>query len=154
MKKTDTYTNEGLSWWQRRKQGYGINLYRNTRKRKLGGVCAGVADHFSVDHWVVRLAFIGGLFFFNMLMVWAYLGLWICLAARPKKGRVKQRYRYDENIHQDRPITMFRYELDAQQRLAKVRERLQAVNERVEKMEHYVTSKRYQLDKEFSKMEN
>ena len=32
-----------------------MNLYRNTRDSKVAGVCAGLADHWDVAHWVVRL---------------------------------------------------------------------------------------------------
>lgn len=141
------------SWSERRRQGFGMNLYRNKEKGKLAGVCAGLADHFNVDAWIVRLAAIGGFFFFNSLMVFAYIAAWICLAKRPSNATGKTRYRYDETIHQDRPVNMFRYETSPSERLATARSRLDSVLQRVGTMERYVTSKRFELDKEFSKME-
>lgn len=141
------------SWWDRREQGYGMDLYRNSRDGKLAGVCAGLGDHFNVDHWVIRLFAIGGLIFLNSLMVFAYLGAWFVLAPRPAGGTAHQQYRYDENLHQDRPVNMFRYQTDPTDRLRTARQRLDEVNNRVSTMERYVTSRRYELDKEFSKME-
>ena len=41
----------------RRRAGWGLNLYRNTREGKLGGVAAGLADHWDIAAWVVRLRF-------------------------------------------------------------------------------------------------
>jgi phage shock protein C len=148
-----TGNRQPADWWERRRQGFGMNLYRNTRDQKIAGVCAGVADHFNVDHWVIRLAAVGGFFFFNMLMIWAYIGAWICLAPRPKSGTVEQRYRYDETSHQDRPVNMFRYQTSPSDRLRTAKSRMDDVLDRVGKMERYVTSRRYELDKEFSKIE-
>lgn len=140
-------------FWERRRNGFGMNLYRNTREKKIAGVCAGIADHFNVDHWVIRLAFVGGFFFFNMLIVWAYIGSIICLAPRPRKGSVEQKFRYDETTHQDRPVNMFRYQMSPSDRLRTAKERLDDVTGRIGTMERYVTSKRFELDKEFSKID-
>jgi len=140
-------------WWERRRDGFGMNLYRNTRDQKVAGVCAGLADHFNVDHWVIRLAAIGGFFFFNALMFFAYIGAWIAMAPRPKQGSVSARYRYDENLHQDRPVNMFRYQVSPSDRLQTARSRMDEIIERTGRMERYVTSKRYELDKEFSKIQ-
>ena len=140
-------------WWERRRHGFGMNLYRNTKDQKIAGVCAGLADHFNVDHWVIRLAAIGGFIFFNSLMFFAYIGAWIAMAPRPKSGSVQTRYRYDENLHQDRPVNMFRYAKSPEDRLHSAKARLQDINDRVGQMEKYVTSRRFELDKEFSKME-
>jgi phage shock protein C len=140
-------------WWARRRSGFGMNLFRNVRDKKVAGVCAGVADHFNVDHWVIRLAAVGGFFFFNMLMIWAYIGAWVCLAPRPKGGPVQTRFRYDENLHEDRPVNMFRYQMNPSDRLSTARNRMNEIVERAGKMERYVTSRRYELDKEFSKID-
>ncbi len=141
------------SWWDRRRRGYGINLYRNTDERKLAGVCAGLADHFNVDHWIMRVALIGGIIFFNSLMFFAYIAAWFCLAPRPKGRQADMRYRYDENLHQDRPVNMFRYQTNPSDRLKTARDRMNSVVDRISRMERYVTSRRYELDKEFSKIE-
>ena len=139
-------------WWDRRRQGHGMNLYRNTQDKKIAGVCAGLADHFNVDHWVVRLAAFGGLIFFNSLMFFAYVAAWIVLAPQPKGGSSQTRYRYDETTHQDRPVNMFRYQMSPSERLKTAQARMDEVVERAATMERYVTSKRYELDKEFSKI--
>jgi len=139
-------------WWDRRRQGHGMNLYRNTQDKKIAGVCAGLADHFNVDHWVVRLAAFGGFIFLNSLMFFAYIGAWIALAPRPKGGNQQTAYRYDETTHQDRPVNMFRYQMSPSDRLKTAQARMEEVVNRAAVMERYVTSKRYELDKEFSKI--
>jgi phage shock protein C len=139
-------------WWARRRSGFGMGLYRNTRDRKVAGVCAGLADHLNVDHWVIRLAALGGFIFFNSLMFFAYLGAWIAMAPRPKEGS-EPTYRYDEDMRQDRPVNMFRYPLSPSERLSTARSRMAKIVERTERIERYVTSSRFELDSEFSKMQ-
>lgn len=147
------YQDDKPGLWTRRRQGYGMNLYRNKRDGWIGGVCAGLADHFNVEPWVVRLVVVSSFFFFNMLTFWAYLGACILMAPRPK-GKVQQEYQYDEDLHQDRPRNLFRYRTSPGERLKRARERLDETLGRVEEMERYVTSRRYQLDKEFSKIQD
>jgi phage shock protein C len=140
-------------WWARRRNGFGMGLYRNTRDRKVAGVCAGLADHLNVDHWVIRLAALGGLIFFNSLMFFAYLGAWIAMAPRPNDDSTAPPYRYDEDMRQNRPINMFRYPLSPTDRLRTAQARMAKIVERTEQIERYVTSKRFDLDSEFSKMQ-
>jgi phage shock protein C len=141
-------------WWQRRKAGYGMNLYRSMANKKIAGVCSGLADHFNVEPWVVRLAVIGGSMFFFSLMFFAYIAAWVAMARRPKHGSVNTHYRYDENLHEDRPINMFRYRSNPSDRLNLAKERLDDILQRTGKMESYVTSRRFELDKEFSKIQD
>lgn len=48
-------------------------FYRDTVKGKVSGVCAGVARHFSVDPWIVRVAAIAAFIFMPMVVGIAYL---------------------------------------------------------------------------------
>ena len=33
-------------------------LYRNSKDKKLGGVCSGLGDYFNIDPVIIRLAFL------------------------------------------------------------------------------------------------
>lgn len=156
----------GLS--RRRRDGWGMNLYRNPRKGYIAGVCAGLAEHWDIEEWVVRLAAVVLLMFTGALAFWAYVAGWILLRPRPGK-RHRERsdredgYRdeereeavemeYDERYRGYRPRRMFRYSDSAQVRLQRAGERLAAAQRRVEEMESYVTSRKYDLNKEFSQL--
>ncbi len=142
------------SWWDRRRHGFGMNLYRNRRDKRIAGVCAGLADHFNLEPWVVRLLAVAGLIFLNSLMIFAYIGAWIVLAPRPKLStRLKARVSYDERLHEDRPVNMFRYQSNPEERLKTAQKRMEDIVKRAERMEQYVTSKRFEIDKEFSKIQ-
>lgn len=59
-------------------------LQRNPRRRRLGGVCAGLADFLGVEARWVRLAALLSVFFSFSLTVWVYLALWVVLPAAPE----------------------------------------------------------------------
>ena len=109
--------------------------------------------------WVVGFLFTG------MLAVWLYLGAWILMAPRPTRRRADGGYdeladydelevemEYDERYHDYRPRKVFRYSESSTVRLQRARERLDAALRRVQDMESYVTSRQYQLNKEFSRL--
>ena len=147
----------------RRKSGWGIGLYRNTKDGKIAGVCAGIADHWEVEHWVVRLLAVVLCLFTGTLAFWAYVAGWIMLAPRRRNSDYSRweddsepedevEMEYDERHHDYRPRKMFRYGESASVRLQRARERMDAALHRVEDMEAYVTSRQYKLNQEFSKL--
>jgi phage shock protein C len=150
----------------RKRLGWGLNLYRNTREGKVAGVCAGLADHWDVAHWVIRLMFIGACLFTGMLAIWVYIGAWLLIAPRSSRrndqgDRVDDydtysdedvEMEYDERRHDYRPKKVFRYSDSGSVRLKRARERLDAALRRAEDMESYVTSRQYNLNNEFSKL--
>ncbi|KGE02891.1 PspC domain-containing protein [Pseudohaliea rubra] len=146
------------SFAARRREGWGMGLYRNTRRSRLAGVCAGIADYWDVAHWVVRLLFIAAFLFTGTLALWTYLAGWLLLAPRPRgesldggaQAALHRPMEYDERRHDFRPQSPFRYSESASVRLERAQERLEGALRRVEAMERYVTSRRYRLNKAFS----
>ncbi|MFN2287625.1 MAG: PspC domain-containing protein [Chromatocurvus sp.] len=152
----------------RKRQGWGMGLYRNTRCGKVAGVAAGIADYWDVAHWVVRLLWVATFLFTGTLALWAYLAGWLLLAPRRDyvpgeaddtvtrsavgDGGEAADMEYDEDRHDYRPRKVFRYTDSASERLRKAQERLDAAAARVERMESYVTSRRYALNREFSRL--
>lgn len=151
----------------RKRAGWGMNLYRNTRDGKIAGVCAGLADHWDIAPWVMRLMWVGAFLFTGTLALWVYLAAWILMAPRPGRwsgngsGYRERDYdyeeaevelEYDERHHDYRPRKVFRYTDSSTVRLQRAKERLDAALERVKAMESYVTSRQFELNKEFSKL--
>lgn len=150
---------------RRRNNGWGMGLYRNTRDGKIAGVCAGLADHWNVERWVVRLLAIVAFLFTGALAFWLYVAGWIMLAPRRRVDDYGERWddpveeyeevvemEYDEYQHDYRPRKMFRYSESPSVRLQRARERLDAAMQRVADMESYVTSRQFQLNKKISEL--
>jgi len=161
------YRRKANQFRTRKNSGWGMNLYRNTREGKIAGVSAGLADHWDIAHWVVRLMWVGAFLFTGTLALWAYVGAWILLAPRPSRRDADTQafyadyedldekdveMEYDERYHDYRPRKVFRYSESSSVRLQRARERLDTALRRVEDMESYVTSRQYNLNNEFSKL--
>lgn len=64
---------ERRSFNESRRRGWGMGLYRSSTEGWIGGVCAGLAEHWDVPNWVVRLAAIALLMFMGTLAFWLYV---------------------------------------------------------------------------------
>ncbi len=139
-----------------RRNGWGMNLYRNKKEGMIGGVCAGLADHFDFAPWVVRLVFLGGLLFLQSLAVFGYIVACIVLAPRPRR---KDRHDSRQSDHEDRHnhererTNMFKYSPSPSSSLRRAHERLNETVRKVEDMEAYVTSRHYKLNREFANID-
>jgi len=148
---------EQKSFREMRRSGWGMGLYRDRARGWIGGVCAGLSHHWGVAPWLVRLGAFALLLFTNWLAFWAYLAAWMFLLA-PRPNRWEQGSTestvldYDEDQHVYRKRSVFRYADAPSSRLKKARERLDDAMVRVETMERYMTSRRYDLNREFSKL--
>jgi phage shock protein C len=133
-----------------------MDLYRNRSAGWIGGVCAGLADHWGVATWMVRLGATAMLIFTGSLAFWAYVVAWFLLAPRPSQwdesADIEVTMEYDEDRHTYRKRTVFHYPDAPSDRLRKAQERLNEALGRVESMERYVTSRRYDLNREFSRL--
>ncbi len=136
---------------QQRRRGWDMNLYRNIENKKISGVCAGLADHFDVADWVVRLVFVAAFCFTGTLAIFAYLAAW-CLMAHRQDEYVEETVEYDEHRREYRPKNLFRYSENVGTRIKTAQQRVKQSLSRIEDMESYVTSRQYQLNKEFSKL--
>jgi phage shock protein C len=96
--------------------------------------------------------------FTGALAFWLYILAWVAIAPAPSRwsesaaesGEVEMEY--DENRHVYRRKTPFRYTDAPSDRMKKVQGRMTAAVTRVEAMERYVTSRQYDLNREFSKL--
>ncbi len=114
-------------------------LQRITDDAKVLGVCGGVADYFGFDRNVVRaVTAIGALFFPTIIVAYFILGFVL-----------------DEEGHQQPKPSPWQSELRRRVRsqphstLHSQRHRFRELDRRLQKLEKYVTSKRFRLDREF-----
>lgn len=54
-------------------------LYRNTSQGKLAGVCAGIADYFGWETWLVRILVVSGVLLGMGWFVVIYIAAWFIL---------------------------------------------------------------------------
>ena len=67
--------------------GHVKRLMRSSTDKKIGGVCAGLADYFDLDPTIVRVVWFLAVFFAGTGLL-AYFILWIVLPLAPLTGAI------------------------------------------------------------------
>jgi len=134
---------------------YGYNnrrkLYRLPRQGKIAGVCAGVADFFGYEAWVIRLIAVAAVILGLPFVILIYVVLWFALDVKPSERKDKK----ERHRGQYRPTVgeVWKAGNDPKKSVKDLNDIFDVLVGRLENIEKYVTSKRYALDSEFSKME-
>ena len=124
-------------------------LYRDPVNGKLSGVCAGIANFFGAEVWLIRIlvisaALLGGSF----LVILAYVAMTLMLEKQP--------IRYEENLKakQDHKLKAKPWQAgqSAEELLSVLEKDFSKIEGRVRDMEAYVTSDTFKVNREFSKL--
>ena len=129
---------------QRRRLGRG-RLYRVPQERRIAGVCAGLARRWGVETWVARCAAVTALVFMPQFAFVGYWVLYFVMDPTPPEGARDGGARAPESGRA--PIAGFDRGLAARERMRTMRSQFDALEGRLRKMEGYVTSSRYELDR-------
>lgn len=117
-------------------------FYRDSSRAMIGGVCAGLADYFGFNLKVTRILAVISLLMAMPATLLAYLGVVLLVPATPK--------------HSERPDydAAFRKAVrsDPRHTMAEVGRRYQKMEAKLARLERYVTSSRFNLDREFRKL--
>lgn len=117
-------------------------LYRSRRQGMIFGVCAGLAEYFGVDATIVRVLVVLGAIVFTPMFVIAYLALGFLLPVKPEA----------HEAHGELDPLQRRVRAEPHETLSSVRYRFRELDARLQRLEKYVTSQRYKLDKEFEQL--
>ncbi len=126
---------------------------RNADKALLAGVCAGIADYFGFNLRVTRLLVIIAFFVAMPMTLIVYFAI-VCLvpAESSRHGytvRACGRHRRHRRRRMSRKERREAAEESRRHAAESVSRRAQALEERLARIEKYVTSSRYDLDREF-----
>jgi phage shock protein C len=120
-------------------------LYRDKDKALLGGVCAGLADYLGFNLKVTRLlAFIT----FLCAMPFAVVGYIAAVFLIPSSSGVHVKADYEESRKEKLREEIRRAKPDVEE----VRRRYKSMDERLARIERYVTSSRYELDEKLRRL--
>lgn len=119
-------------------------FYRDPERGKLMGVCAGLADYFGWNLTLVRVLAVVALVWFNVLTLIAYLVLGFTLPVKPDAP-----YAWDHGDEYWRSVRR-----SAGETFRDLRQRLRELDADLQRMERYVTSRRYDLDRQFRDLES
>ena len=127
----------------RRDPGLANKLYRNPRRGVIFGVCAGIAEYFGFDLTITRVVVAFTALFAFPMICGAYIVLGFLLPVKHYAGT--ERDAVDPVQRQVRA--------SPHDTLASARYRFRDLDARLQRLEKYVTSNRYKLDREFRRLE-
>ena len=147
---------------QRRRRHSRLMIDR--RNEKIAGVCAGLAPYLGVEVWMVRLAAVTGLLFIPHIVFPAY---WIAyfVMEKPEKedlmdssdrsprGRRRRRRRERMQSSEQFDAASAEPEFHARRNLKYTRTDLTQAELRLRRLESFVTSDQYELQKELHRIE-
>ena len=116
-------------------------LYRDKDNAMLAGVCAGLANYFGLNRKGLRLIAAVSTFFFFPFMVPAYIVLAIILPVKP------------QDLYQDESQEKFwrGVSMAPSDVFSNLNHRFRELDIRLQKMEAFVTSREFEMDRELGR---
>ena len=122
-------------------------LYRDPKNGKLAGVCAGIAEYFGAEIWIVRLLVVSAfLFSAGFFVILAYIAAYFILDEMPEQREWQQSIYKKHNVKKK----SWQAGQSAQQILQNVNSELDKMENDIEHMESYVTSFAFKMQREFN----
>ncbi|QDF66682.1 envelope stress response membrane protein PspC [Shewanella sp. SNU WT4] len=123
-------------------------LYRNRAQGKIAGVCAGLADYFNFETWLVRVVVVSIFLLGGSGVVFIlYIALWVILDETPKTQNM-------DAYHKESGLKKKAWQAGepAKQALADLNGRFRAIDIRLQNIERHVTSDQYDLKRQINNL--
>lgn len=121
-------------------------LYRDKKNGKIAGVCAGIANYFNIETWLIRIIAVTAVVFGQGFVVVIYIAAWMILDEKPVSAT---------NGDHD-PIELKTKVWQAgeppRRALREVSTDFSELEQRLQQMERYVTSNAYKIDRELNQL--
>ena len=127
----------------RQQTGDERRFVRSSDDAMLGGVCAGLANYFGFNRKATRVLAVVGFFINPLFAVGGYLAIVMLVPAQATASRSANRDPAFQKTVRSAPANA----------MGDLRRRFQSLDRRLARLERYVTSSRYQLDREFRELE-
>jgi len=139
-------------------------LYRDPSRGKISGVCAGLSDYFGLELWVVRIIAVTLLLFFQFPIFVAYIIAYLVLEPKPgtskhdKHAGIKRKIKSGLDGKTDKlkdaasVQQIWKKGRVPGQKLRGLNQQFKTLENRLQSMETYVTSKQFELRKEFQNL--
>ena len=147
-------------------------LHRDPKNARIAGVCAGVAEYFGLETWLVRILTVTGFFLLaGPFMLVAYVAAWFILDKKPgtsqtfgkhavrahEQGtRFKGKGWHNSDAVEDKKVEVKTQVWQAgeppRQAYYDIRQKFKGIERRLRNVETYVTSSEFQLNREINRL--
>lgn len=131
-------------------------LLRDDENGKIAGVCAGIADYFGWELWLVRIVTVSAFFLGGSGIVFVlYIAAWVVLEKKSKAANVNAAGDSSQSYN-ERPVELktrvWQRGESPKQALQHLNHQFNSMELKLRDMERHVTSNRYQLNREFNNL--
>jgi phage shock protein C len=127
-------------------------LYRDPKRGKIAGVCAGLSDYFNMELWLVRILFITAVLLSGgPLFVVVYIACWFILDKKEPSFNPSA-HKTDEIDPISVKFKVWQKGEPPRQALFDLKDRLTRLDNRIQSMETYVTSSEFTVSREINKL--
>ena len=140
-------------------------LYRIPNQGKIAGVCAGLAEYFGWETWLIRILVVSGVLFGMPFLVPIYIAGWFILDKAPGSEKVKgakkqtaSSYKVkgsDEDIAQESikvKARIWQAGEPPRQAFHDIKRKFRVLERQLRSVEHYVTSAEFTVSREINKL--
>ncbi len=150
-------------------------LYRNTSQGKLAGVCAGIADYFGWETWLVRILVVSGVLLGMGWFIVIYIAAWFILdkksssaanvnrnaqkghhgQAQTRQQQTTEQHSFDEDITNESikvKSRVWQAGEPPKQAFHDIRRKFKTLELELQVIERYVTSPEFTVSREINKL--
>lgn len=136
-------------------------LFRDPAKGKIAGVCAGLAQYFGWETWLVRILVVSGVLLGMSFFVILYIAGWFILDKKPSKfsasdveHSVKQKMHEEEVFNESIKVKSRIWQAGEapKQAIRDINLKFKSLEGELRSMERYVTSADFTVSREINKL--
>ena len=139
-------------------------LFRNPSEGKIAGVCAGIANYFGWEAWLVRILAVSGVLLGMGWFIVIYIAGWFILDKTPgsseKRNKKVNRQKNSSSIQFDDIANesikvksrIWQAGEPPKQAFHDIRRKFKTLERELRQMEHYVTSPEFTVSREINKL--
>jgi len=140
-------------------------LYRNPSEGKIAGVCAGIANYFGWETWLVRILAVSGILLGMGWFIVIYIAGWFILDKTPgsskKQSKKSNRTKTASSNHFTDDIANESIKVKSRiwqageppkQAFHDIRRKFKTLEQELRQIEHYVTSPEFTVSREINKL--
>lgn len=136
-------------------------LFRDPAKGKIAGVCAGLAQYFGWETWLVRILVVSGVLLGMSFFIILYIAGWFILDKKPSKysasdveQNVKQKMHEEEVFNGSVKVKSRIWQAGEapKQAIRDINLKFKALEGELRSMERYVTSADFTVSREINKL--
>ncbi len=144
--------------------GKSRQLYRDPRNGKIAGVCAGLADYFGWETWLVRILVVSATLLGMEFFIVVYIAGWFILDKKPgteEKSFESIKSGFKKDSHDEEPVNDEPIKVKAKiwqsgepprQAFHDIRRKFKNLEHQLRTIERYVTSSEFTVSREINKL--